>query len=257
MAVVFPFEVSYYRRHDVAVTFVGHPLLDTVLTNEQRETVLSKLGLAVDRPTVAILPGSRRKEVSYHLPILLEAARHLQHDRGVQFLCLRASTVSRTDLDSMLAPYQLNIPVVERQRYDAMDAADLVWTASGTATVETALLLKPMIVVYRLSWPTYALAKFLVTVPYIGMVNILAGEPIVPELVQSNFNALNVIRETERFLGDAELRQSTIQKLARIKASLGVPGASARVAELAVAMMYKNAPLDGRQSIGNPGAVKI
>lgn len=245
MAVVFPFEVPFYRRHDVAVTFVGHPSLDMVFTNEQREAVLSKLGLPVDRATVAILPGSRRKEVSYHLPILLEAARRLHHQRGVQFLCVRATTVSRTDLDSMLAECELKIPIVERQPYDAIHAADLVWTASGTATVETALLLKPMIIVYRLSWPTYALAKLLVKVPYVGMVNILAGEAVVPELVQANFNAANVIRETERLLSDAELRKSTIQKLADIKASLGAPGAAGRVADLAVSMMFKNAPLGG------------
>jgi lipid-A-disaccharide synthase len=241
MAVVFPFEVSFYREHHVAATFVGHPSLDMVSASQQRETVLAELGLPLDRPTVAILPGSRRTEVSYHLPILLDAAHRLQQKRPVQFLCVRATTVSRADLDSMVVGCQLKIPIVERDRYEAIHAADLVWAASGTATVETALLLKPMVIVYRLSWPTYALARLLVKVPYVGMVNILAGEAIVPELVQSDFTAANVMRESERFLNDAELRRVTVKKLADIKASLGEPGAAGRVADLAVSMICNNA----------------
>jgi lipid-A-disaccharide synthase len=237
MAVVFPFEVPFYRSHGVNVTFVGHPLLDTVYAMEMRDPVLAKLGLQADRPTVAILPGSRRKEISYHLPILLEAANWLHRERAVQFLCVRASTVSREDLAASLAAAPFKIPIVERQRYDAMHAADLVWTASGTATVETALLLKPMIVVYRVSWLTYGVARLLVKVPKIGMVNILAGESVVPELVQSDFTARRIIDETERFLNDAELRQETARRLAEIKNRLGSPGAAERVADLAVSMM--------------------
>ncbi|HEU4341045.1 MAG TPA: lipid-A-disaccharide synthase [Candidatus Binatia bacterium] len=237
MAVVFPFEVPFYRSHGVNVTFVGHPLLDKVYATETRDSVLIKLGLQADRPTVAILPGSRRKEVSYHLPVLLDAADRLHRKRGVQFLCVRASTVSGEDLAARLAAAPFKIPIVEGQRYDAMHAADLVWTASGTATVETALLLKPMIIVYRVSWLTYGAARLLVKVPRIGMVNILAGESVVPELVQSDFTAQKMIDETERFLNDAELRQQTARKLADIKNRLGSPGAAERVADLALSLM--------------------
>lgn len=237
MAVVFPFEVPFYRGHGVNVTFVGHPLLDTVYATETRDSVLTQLGLQADRPTVAILPGSRRKEVSSHLPVLLDAADWLHRKRGVQFLCVRASTIRGEDLAARLAAASFEIPIVERQRYDAMNAVDLVWTASGTATVETALLLKPMIVVYRVSWLTYGVARLLVKVPRIGMVNILAGESVVPELVQSDFTAQRIIDETERFLNDLELRQQTARKLADIKNRLGSPGAAERVADLAISMM--------------------
>lgn len=237
MAVVFPFEVPFYEGHGVKVTFVGHPLLDAVRVNQDREIVLTRLGLDPGKSTVALLPGSRRREVGYHLPVMLDAANRWSRERDIQFFCVRASTASREEIKTMLGRTPLKIPLVEDNRYNVVSAADLVWTASGTATLETALLLKPMIIVYRLSWLTYLLARWLVRVEHIGMVNLIAGERVVPELVQSDLTARRVVAESRALLDNGQIRQGIIEKLSRLKGKLGSPGAAERVADLALAMM--------------------
>jgi lipid-A-disaccharide synthase len=237
MAVVFPFEVPFYEEHGVKVTFVGHPLLEAVRVTRDRGVVLEKLGLDPAKTTVAMLPGSRRKEVSAHLPVMLKAAARLGSERDIQFICIRASTVDQQGLDSMLRESVLKVPVVETDRYNAMNAADLVWTASGTATLETALLLKPMIIVYHLSRLTYLLARMLVRVDHIGMVNLIAGERIVPELVQDDFTPERIVEESRFVLDDQIGRQRIIEKLAKLRERLGSPGAAGRVADMAFAMM--------------------
>ena len=237
MAVVFPFEVPFYEKRGVKVSFVGHPLLDIVRTQESRESLLTQIGLDTGKQTIAILPGSRRGEIAYHLPILLQAALRLNHDAKMQFLVIRASTVNRRELEAVLERTPLKIPIVEDQRYDAVNACDLAWTASGTATVETALLLKPMIVVYRVSWLTYAIAKILVKVKHVGMVNIMAGERVVPELIQGDFTAERVVKETRNLLGNEALRERIVRKLFALREKLGVPGAACRVANIARSMI--------------------
>jgi len=237
MAVVFPFEVSFYESHGVKVVFVGHPLLDAVHVKEDRETVLSRLGLDPAKPTIALLPGSRHREVSYHLPVMLEASARLSSEREIQFLVVRADTVDAGELRSMVARVNLKMPVIDQARYDAVNASDLVWTASGTATLETALLRKPMIIVYRLSWLTYCLARLLVRVDHIGMVNLIAGERLVPELVQADLTAQRLIEESRTLLDNQPARSQIIEKLSELREKLGPLGAADRVADLALAMV--------------------
>jgi lipid-A-disaccharide synthase len=237
MAVVFPFEARFYQGQGVNVTFVGHPLLDTVRVTQPREVVLAKLGLNSQTPVIALLPGSRRREVAYHLPVMAQAAARLRRERDIQFFCVRASTVDRSALVSNCRRSGIDIPVVDQDRYDAVNAADLVWTASGTATLETALLLKPMIIVYRLASLTYWLARLLVRVEHIGMVNLIAGERVVPELVQSEFTAERVIEESQRILDGVEIRSRIVEKLSKLREQLGSGGAAGRVADLALTMM--------------------
>ena len=237
MAVVFPFEFALYESQGVKVSFVGHPLLDVVRSQEPREAVLAQLALDAKKRTIAILPGSRRGEVAYHLPVLLDAALRLSRDLSLQFLVIRASTVDRQEVESLLNRVPLKIPIVEEKRYDALNACDLAWTASGTATVETALLLKPMIIVYRLSWLTYALARMLVNLRQVGMVNIIAGKAVVPELIQSDLTAAGLVKETRTLLDNPDLSARTVQKLAAVRAQLGTPGAADRVADIALSML--------------------
>ena len=237
MAVVFPFEVSFYESHGVKVVFVGHPLLDAVHVKEDRETVLSRLGLDPAKPTIALLPGSRHREVSYHLPVMLEASARLSSEREIQFLVVRADTVDAGELRSMVARVNLKMPVIDQARYDAVNASDLVWTASGTATLETALLRKPMIIVYRLSWLTYCLARLLVRVDHIGMVNLIAGERLVPELVQADLTAQRLIEESRTLLDNQPARSQIIEKLSELREKLGPSGAADRVSDLALAMV--------------------
>ena len=235
MAVVFPFEVDFYRRHGVDVEFVGHPLLETVTTSRSRDTILTHHGLDPTRKTVALLPGSRHGEVSRHLPVMLAAAVQMRANDNVQFFCLRASTIDAGDLTAMLGDSK--IPVVDQDRYDAVRAADLVWTASGTATLETALLTRPMVIIYRMSWLTYWIARLLVRVEHIGMVNLIAGKRLVPELIQGDVNPQRLIAESRRLLTDDKLRAGIVAELTRLRERLGSPGAADRVAAIAIGMM--------------------
>jgi lipid-A-disaccharide synthase len=237
MAVIFPFEAAFYEKHGVKATFVGHPLLESVKAGSDRAATLSKIGLDPTKPVIALLPGSRHGEVSRHLPVMREAALRMSGQSGIQFFCVCASTIDAAEVASMLNHPQLPIPIVQNDRYEAIHAADLVWTASGTATLETALLARPMIIVYRLSWLTFMIARLLVRVEHIGMVNLIAGERLVPELVQNDVNPERLMAETRALLNNAEARSRITKKLTELRERLGGPGAADRVADLALALM--------------------
>ena len=243
MAVVFPFEVPFYHEHGVNVSFVGHPLLETVRVTEGRETVLRRLGLDPAKRTIALLPGSRRREVEYHLPVMLQAAAGLQRDTRVQFLCVRAATVDGAMIGAELKRAALHMPVVAENRYDTVNAADLAWVASGTAALETALLLKPMIVVYRLALLTYLVARCLVRVDHVAIVNLIADKRVVPELIQSDFSAERLIEESRLLLDHPERYRRVVEELARLRDKLGTEGAAERVADLAFSMMQQKESL--------------
>ena len=154
-----------------------------------------------------------------------------------QFFCLRASTIERSGLESLLANASVAIPIVDQERYDAVHAADLVWTASGTATLEVALLGRPMIVIYRMSPLTYWLGRLLVRVKHVAMANLLAGERLVPELLQDDVNPARLVSETRTLLDDRTLRCAIADKLSKLRERLGTPGAAERVADIALSMM--------------------
>ena len=237
MAVVFPFEVPLYEQAGVKAEFVGHPLLDIARASRSREATLTRLGLDPSNQTIALLPGSRRREVGYHLPAMLEAAALLSRRIALQFVVVRANTVERDSVEEQLARASVRVSLSDGDAYNVLHASDLVWTASGTATVETALMLRPMIIVYRLAWLTYGLARLLVRVGHIGMVNIIAGETVVPELIQNEMTAERIAAESEAILEDRELRERMIAKLTEVRERLGSPGAAGKVADLALAMM--------------------
>ncbi len=237
VAVVFPFETLLYEKAGVPVDFVGHPLLDVAHASRSREETLAGLGLDPSKRTIALLPGSRRREVAYHLPVMLEAAAALSRELPLQFILVRASTVDRDSLTPGLARAAVNVSLSDGDAYNVLQAADLAWTASGTATLETALMLCPMIIVYRLAPLTYALARRLVRVDHVGMANIIAGEKIVPELIQEEMTAAAIAAESRAILGDRERRERMIAKLAAVRARLGAPGAAGRTADIAVSMM--------------------
>ena len=237
MAVVFPFEVPLYERQGVKVDFVGHPLLDVVRATRSREATLNRHGLELSKPTVALLPGSRRQEIGYHLPIMMEAVARLSDEMEVQFIVVRANTVDRRGLEELVGQRAARVSISDGDTYNVLEACDLAWTASGTATLETALMLRPMIIVYRMSWLTYHLARLLVRVKHIGMVNIIAGEEVVPELIQTEVTAERILAESQAILHDAGVRKRMLEKLAEVRGKLGVPGAAGRVAEIALSMM--------------------
>jgi lipid-A-disaccharide synthase len=237
MAVIFPFEAPFYARHGVKATFVGHPLLGSVRAGADRAATLRRLGLDPDKLAIALLPGSRHGEVSRHAPLMREAAALLAKEREVQFFCVCASTIDVAALAALLEHSSVCIPVIQENRYDAIQAADLAWAASGTVTLETALLGRPMIIVYRLSWPTFLIARMLVRVDHIGMVNLIAGERLVPELIQNEAVPERIAAESRALLDNAPARAAVAAKLAGLRERLGGPGAAERVADLALAML--------------------
>jgi lipid-A-disaccharide synthase len=233
MLVIFPFEVSIYEKAGVPVEFVGHPLVDVAVARKTRADLVSPLGLDPARPIVALLPGSRPNELHYILPDLVAAARLIRARLpDVQFLVARAPSLSDALFDPLASLRGEGIPVgvVQGATDDVLAASDLVVTASGTATVQTALHGRPMIIVYRVSGGTYTIGRTFVRLRTYGMVNLIAGRRIVPELVQHEFTPENVAREALSLLTDRPRAEKMRHDLAEVRDQLGAPGASHRAA---------------------------
>jgi lipid-A-disaccharide synthase len=229
--VIFPFEESIYRDAGIPVEFVGHPLIDLAKASGSRAAFLSTRGLTPGAPTVAILPGSRPNEVHRILPDLVRAAGRIRAEvPGAQFVVARAPHLDDR-LFEVVASAASPTVIVEGDADTVLASADVALTASGTATVQSALHDTPMVIVYRLSPLTYQLGRRLVSVKTIGMVNLIAGEKIVPELIQDAFTPEAVAREAVAMLTDRDKATRIREGLARVRARLGGPGASRRAAE--------------------------
>src|SRR5687768_17469564 len=231
MIVIFPFEEAVYREAGVPVTFVGHPLVDLVRPPDDPAAFLQASGLDPDRPVVAILPGSRAKEVAHNVTALAGAAEQLGKGRPeLQFLVALAPTLDRAPVERAFA--RSDARLVAGATHAVLGASRLALVASGTATVEAALLGVPMVVVYRVSALTYGLGRPFVRVPHFAMVNLIAQRAIVPELEQSDFTPARVAAEAAALLDDPARYERTLQDLADVRRRLGAPGASGRAAAL-------------------------
>jgi len=243
--VIFPFEASIYRDGGVAAEFVGHPLIELAAPSAPRTRFLSARGLSPSAPTVAILPGSRTNEVSRILPTLVAASADIRTAvPGVQFVIARAPHLDDRLFDlPTKGPYPSSPPfftIVESDTDTVLASADVALTASGTATVQSALHDTPMVIVYRVSPLTYRLGRRLLTIDTIGMVNLIAGEKIVPELVQDAFTPAAVAREAISLLTDRARAAHVRAGLARVRERLGGPGASRRAAEAILRVVGSN-----------------
>jgi lipid-A-disaccharide synthase len=228
---IFPFECGLYERAGIPVEFVGHPLVDLIPPPTPRHALLESLGLAADAPTVALLPGSRRNELRGTAAILGASLPHIAaRVPGVQFLVARAPKLA-DDLFAPIAASGARVVMIEGRTDDVLHASDAVITASGTATVQTALHERPMVIVYRLSPLTYTLGRPFVRVDTFGMANLVAGRTIVPELIQGDFTPERVADETLRYLTDPGHAAATRAALSDVRAKLGRPGASGRAAD--------------------------
>jgi lipid-A-disaccharide synthase len=230
MLVIFPFEAKLYEEERVPVTFVGHPLVDLVRPSEDHEDLLESLGLRPDAAVVSLLPGSRPQEVAQNLPALVGAAAEMTRRRpDLRFLLAVAPALDRV---SLRAPFgTLPVTAVQGQTLAALEAAQVAIVASGTATVEAALLATPMIVVYRVSPLTYVLGRPFVKVPHFAMVNLIAERRVVTELIQKDFTPARVTREALGLLEDGDRLERMREELRGVRTRLGAPGASARAAE--------------------------
>ena len=228
--VIFPFERALYEQAGVPVSFVGHPLIDLVGGAGEREHLLTQHGLSTAARTIALLPGSRHNEVAGTLPILLDACRRLREaEPDLQFVIARAPGLGDEQFAAVAASH-LPIAIHSGDTDGVIAASDVVITASGTATVQTALHGKPMVIVYRLSPLTYRLGRRFVKVDTFGMVNLIAGRRIVPELIQDDFTADRVCAEALRCLRDPVHAASVRADLAAVVQALGGAGASDRAA---------------------------
>ena len=277
MLVIFPFEETFYRARGVDATFVGHPLAELPLPGSRREEYAAWHNLDPGRPWIALLPGSRRKEVRSNLPTMLDAAARVSPSGGCEFLLPVASTLDSAWVAEQVrswsvppqgssAPRLSNLHLVDDAR-EALFHARVSVVASGTATVQAAVIGNPYLVVYRVSPLTYAAARRLVRYPAeipaqadhygnlpIGMVNLIAGRRIVPELIQQQFTAENVADKLRALLEEGPERSRMIRDLTEVQAKLLAPvadGAIARVAEAVLNLLSSAAQPIGRKPVPN------
>jgi lipid-A-disaccharide synthase len=234
--VILPFEKALYDQAGVACTFVGHPLLDVVAPAYDRAALRRTFGIRAGGRVIGLLPGSRRGEVEALLPILLEAAeRLLRGQPTTQFILAQASTIQDNLLQELLRRSPVAVTVVKDQASEVMAASDLVLVASGTATLQAAVVGTPMVLLYRTTPFTYWLARRLIRVKWIGLVNLVADRTVIPELIQDEATAEQVYEQARRILEDPGIYEEMTRALAGVKAKLGEPGASMRAAEVVLA----------------------
>ncbi len=235
MLVLFPFEVDLYRAEGIDVEFVGHPLLESAVSQMDEKDFRRRYDLDPDKKILALLPGSRRQEIEHIFPELLKTGKALAQEFDMQLVVGVAPTLEEKYFRTL---YETEgVPLVKGATYELMDHASFALVTSGTATLETALFGTPMFVVYRTSWMTYLIGKLLVRVKNIGLVNIVAGRAVVPEFIQHRATAKTMIRHGRALLNDPSRLETMRADLGRVRALLGEPGAAARVADRVLAMV--------------------
>lgn len=246
MVVILPFEEEFYRNAGVDATFVGHPLLDGLKTRFQRSEALRHFGLDENAVTVAILPGSRKSEVSELLPVMMESCEIISGMISpVQFVLPLAPTLPISFVDTILKRFPTRVTVVAKDMYDAIAASDAAIVASGTATLETALLGTPMVVVYRISGLSYAIGKRFIKVDYISLVNLIAEKAVVPELIQHDAEPRRIAAEINALIVNEAARQTMKASFTVLRGKLGEPGAALRTAKIAGEILRKISVNDG------------
>jgi len=236
MIVLFKFEEKFYRERGVEADFAGHPLLDIVRPAMTKKELLAGLKLPADKATLALLPGSRMAEISNILPVMLGAAKIICNELpDTQFIIAKSPQVDWEVYNSIIHKFPgLEIKIVEGKTYDCLEAADFALVASGTATLETTIMQKPFLIIYRLGLLNYLLYLPQVRLPYIGMANIVAGREIIPEFIQYAATPRNIAREAIAILRDPARLAQMKTELTKVKASLGDPGAALRAAKIII-----------------------
>ncbi|HYA14657.1 MAG TPA: lipid-A-disaccharide synthase [Syntrophales bacterium] len=241
MVVILPFEVNLYNEAGVNAEFVGHPLLDVIGTKYSRKEAMLKFGLEDGVTTVGILPGSRQSEVTRLLPEMLRAAEIIEKKlRPVQFVLPLADTLDFAFISQIISQYPIRVEVIRNEVYDVIACADIAIVASGTATLETALMETPMVIVYKVSIPSYYVGKMVINIDHIGLVNIVAGKTVVPELIQDEASPEKIAAIVMEILADRRRMADIKAELSKIKDMLGSRGAAERTAHLAYELIKPN-----------------
>ncbi|MFA5145601.1 MAG: lipid-A-disaccharide synthase [Candidatus Omnitrophota bacterium] len=235
MIVLFRFEREFYKKHGIEADFVGHPLLDTVYPSVEKKEFLKELGFSESKATIALLPGSRKQEVENILPVMLEASALInKHLPGTQFVIAKSSQVDLNIYNRQTNSFKADLKTVEGRTYDCLNIARFCLVASGTATLETAIMQKPLAIIYKMSLLNYLLYRPLIKVPYIGMVNIVAEKKIIPEFIQFGADPKKISEQALKILREPSLTARMENDLLQIKSLLGEKGASKRAARIIV-----------------------
>ena len=239
MAVIFKFEEDFYRDAGIPVTFVGHPLVDKVQPPADRTALRAQLGIGPDEPVVGLFPGSRQSEITRLLPVMLETAGLMQQrDPAIRFLLPVASTLDYDELQRHCAAAgDSEILLLREDIYATISACDAIVSCSGTVTLEIALLGVPLCIVYRMSALSHAIMRRLVTIPHIGLANIVAGEGVVREFLQQEAHAANLAGELFALLDDRDYRNRVIEGLARVRQNLGAGDGARNMANLVLSLL--------------------
>ena len=238
MAVILPFEQEFYKHRRVKVDFVGHPLLDALPVKVDKEKVREKLGLDQGYPVVGLLPGSRKEEIKNLFPVMMDAAKIMeQRYHRIRFYLQLAPSIKREFAQSFIKGTSVGIKILQGDVYELLSICDIALVASGTATLETAISEVPMVIAYKVSPITYWTAKKFVKVPHIGLANLVAGERVVPELIQNEVIPERLAHEALTILENDHVKENMVEKLRGVKKSLGKGGASKTTAKIAFELM--------------------
>ena len=233
LLVIFPFEESFYRERGIEAVYVGYPLLDQLTSSPSMQEARRRLELEGTAPVLGLLPGSRVGEIMRHLPILLRSIRQLMIEQpGLRVIIAVADGLPLDLIRSYLNQEAILARVVQGRTYEVMAASDVILVASGTATLEAAIIGTPMVIVYRLAFLSWLLGRALIRVPYIGMVNLVAGRRVVPELIQFHATPERITDEARRLLLSTEQRLRMRQDLQQVRDRLGPPGAIGRTVDV-------------------------
>lgn len=231
MFVILPFEEDIYRKADVPVEYLGHPFIDIARPRLTREEAIREFDLDPDAKIVGLFPGSRMSEINYLLEDMLGAARILHKELGqCQFLLPVADSIDIGLIRQRLGDNPLNIRILTGRNYDVMNCSDCLLMASGSSTLEAGLFTVPMVIIYRVHPLTYFLAKHFTSITHFGLVNIVAGEGVVPELLNEQVTPERIAAEALRTLKDPEQERAVRERLQQVRRSLGEPGVVDRIA---------------------------
>ena len=241
MIVLFKFEEEFYKKRGVGVDFVGHPLLDIVKPAMDKKEFLNKFNLSDSKTTITLLPGSRKQEIENILPIMLRASMLInQKIKDTQFVLAKSDQVGLDIYKRIISVAEIDLKIIEGKTYDCLNIADFCLVASGTATLETAIMQKPFAIIYKMSLLNYLLYRPQVRLPYIGMVNIVAGRKIVPEFIQFNARPKEISEQVLGILQNPAQLEQMKDGLAQVKSLLGEKGASLRAARIIIDFLEKS-----------------
>ena len=230
MLLIFPFEEKIYAERGIPATYVGHPLKERVKISMTKEEFFHKYRLDPEKKLFAILPGSRNSEIKFHMPILNQVIKNLSQEWDAQFILLLAENLMETFVTSFLREVSPAVEILSQDGYEAMAYSDIALSSCGTANLEAALLGTPVVAFYRISPLTYYAGIKLMKIKNFSIVNILAGKKIIPELIQRNFTAANLLDETRKILGSERVRSAIKAEYEKIRLLLGENIASDKAA---------------------------